>query len=106
MTQHNFQLAYTIKPRHPDYESDAAQARQHLRENVGWDTVEHIETTLLGMVTLYHSTTRDRVNEAQKYVRERIHEELKDLRVLTKVKFYGCLMVDGLGQAISFSIES
>ncbi|WP_410481897.1 hypothetical protein ACJ70E_11385 [Pseudomonas plecoglossicida] len=105
MSKHEFLLAYTIKPRNPDEdEYDAAQARQHLRENIGLDTVEHIETTLLGLVQLDSVTPVDHVNEAERLIRNHIHAELKRLRVLTSVKFYGCLMVDGLGPAIRFSI--
>ncbi|WP_434518975.1 hypothetical protein [Pseudomonas sp. NFX1] len=103
MTKHHFQLAYTINPRHEGDEDEAASARLHLRR-IGWDTVEHIETTLLGVVHLYHATTADRIDEAEKQIRDRIHEELKSLRVLSRVRFHGCLMVDGLGQAIRFSI--
>nr|WP_314617977.1 hypothetical protein [uncultured Pseudomonas sp.] len=103
MTKHHFQLAYTIKPRSDDDESAAAQARLHLRD-IGWDTLPQIETTLLGEVHLYHSTTHDRINEAERQIRERIHEQLKELKVLTRVKFYASLMVDGLGPAIRFSI--
>lgn len=105
MSEHQFLLAYTIKPRDPDAdEYDAAQARQHLRENIGLVTVEHIETTLLGRVPLDSVTPVGRANEAERWIRDRIHAELKRLRVLTSVKFYGCLMVDGLGSAIRFSI--
>lgn len=103
MTKHHFQLAYTIKPRSDHDESAAAQARLHLRD-IGWDTLPQIETTLLGEVHLYHSTTHDRINEAERQIRERIHEQLKELKVLTRVKFYASLMVDGLGPAIRFSI--
>ncbi|MGE8469466.1 hypothetical protein D3C81_888520 [compost metagenome] len=103
MTKHHFQLAYTINPRHDDDEDEAARARLHLRK-IGWDTVDHIETTLLGVLHLYHGTTAARVDEAEKQIRDRIHEELKSLRVVSRVKFHGSLMVDGLGQAIHFSI--
>jgi len=105
MSKFDFQLAYTIKPRNPDHdETDAAQARLHLREKLGLDTVEHIETTLLGMLTLKSSTLADRKREAEKLLHDYIHEALKELRVLSTVKFYGCLMVDGLGPAIRFDI--
>ncbi|CAI3801600.1 hypothetical protein GLGCALEP_02899 [Pseudomonas sp. MM221] len=105
MSKHDFQLAYTIKPRDPgENEYDAAQARQHLREHLGLDTVEHIETTLLGWVELNSRSTSEKAIEAEKLIRERIHDELKGLRVLSKVKFHGCLMVDGLGPALRFNI--
>ncbi|MBV4491732.1 hypothetical protein [Pseudomonas oryzicola] len=106
MSKHDFQLAYTIKPRDPERdEPDAAQARHHLRENLGLDTVEHIETTLLGLVQLESTTTDDRAREAERVVRERIHAELKRLHVLSSVKFYGSLMVSGLGPAIRIDIR-
>lgn len=105
MSKFDFQLAYTIKPHNPAYdETDAAQARLYLREKLGLDTVEHIETTLLGMVTLSTTTLADRKREAEKLVHDYIHDALKELRVLSTVKFYGCLMVDGLGPAMRFDI--
>jgi len=105
MSNFDFQLAYTIKPYNPARdEADAAQARLHLREKLGLDTVEHIETTLLGMVALNGPTLADRRREAKKRIHEHIHKGLEELRVLSTVKFYGCLMVDGLGPAIRFDI--
>lgn len=105
MSKYDFQLAYTIKPNNPARdETDAAQARLHLREKIGLDTVEHIETTLLGVISLKSTTLADRKREAEKLLHDYIHEALKQLRVLSTVKFYGCLMVDGLGSAIRFDI--
>ncbi|MFK0268516.1 hypothetical protein [Pseudomonas asiatica] len=105
MSKYNFQLAYTIKPNNPARdETDAAQARLHLREKIGLDTVEHIETTLLGVITLNSTTLADRRHDAKNLLHDYIHEALKQLRVLSTVKFYGCLMVDGLGAAIRFDI--
>jgi len=105
MSKYDFQLAYTIKPHNPAHdEADAAQARLHLREKLGLDTVEQIETTLLGMITLKSTTLADRKREAEKLLHDYIHEALKQLQVLSTVKFYGCLMVDGLGPAIRFQI--
>jgi len=105
MSTLNFQLAYTIKPRDPDRDdADAAMARLHLREKLGLDTVEHIETTLLGTITLKSRELTDRKREAEKLMHDYIHDALKELRVLSTVKFYGCLMVDGLGAAMRFEI--
>lgn len=105
MSNFEFQLAYTVKPHKPERdETDAALTRLHLREKLGLDTVEHIETTLLGSITLNKSTLADRKREAEKLVHDYIHDALKELRVLSTVKFYGCLMVDGLGPAIRFNI--
>ncbi|PYB69587.1 hypothetical protein DMX11_23825 [Pseudomonas sp. LB-090624] len=105
MSKFDFQLAYTIKPNNPARdEADAALARLHLREKLGLDTVEHIETTLLGMITLKSTTLAERKREAEKLVHDYLHDALKELRVLSTVKFYGCLMVDGLGPAMRFDI--
>ncbi len=104
MSKNHFQLAYTIKPKNARDEDDAAKARLHLREKIGLDTVEHIETTLLGVITLNSTTLADRRRDAEKLLHDYIHEALKDLSVLSTVKFYGCLMVDGLGSAIRFEI--
>lgn len=104
MSKYDFQLAYTIKPKTARDEEDAAKARLHLREKIGLDTVEHIETTLLGLITLSSTTLADRRRDAEKLLHDYIHEALKHLCVLSTVKFYGCLMVDGLGSAIRFDI--
>ncbi|MFV3289807.1 hypothetical protein ACNFBR_13770 [Pseudomonas sp. NY11955] len=105
MSKFDFQLAYTIQPHNPARdETDAAQARLHLRSKLGLDTVEHIETTLLGMITLKSATLAERKREAEKLLHDYIHTALKQLRVLSTVEFYGCLMVDGLGPAIRFDI--
>ncbi|OUM30018.1 hypothetical protein B8W72_18080 [Pseudomonas putida] len=68
------------------------------------DTVEHIETTLLGVVTPKTATLADRKHEAETLLHAHIHEALKQLRVLSTVRFHGCLMVNGLGPAIRFDI--
>lgn len=105
MSKYDFQLAYTIKPHNAAHdEADAAQARMHLRVKLGLDTVEHIETTLLGVITLKSATVADRKREAEKLLHDYIHDALKQLRVLSTVEFYGCLMVDGLGPAVRFDI--
>ncbi|BBU45393.1 hypothetical protein PPTS312_33080 [Pseudomonas putida] len=104
MSNFDFQLAYTIKPHTARDDGDAALARVHIRENLGLGTVEHIETTLLGTVELKGSTLAERKLEAEKLIHEYIHKVLKQLRVLSTVKFYGCLMVNGLGPAIRFDI--
>jgi hypothetical protein len=103
MTMHNFQLAYTITPRTQDDEEAAAKARLYLRD-IGWSTIHHIETTLLGEVPLFHSRIAERISEAEQQIRARIHALFKELQVLSRVRFHGSLMVDGLGPAISFSI--
>ncbi|MFJ4457586.1 hypothetical protein ACIP1G_27385 [Pseudomonas sp. NPDC089392] len=100
MSKYEFQLAYTLEGN----ENDAAKARSYLREKTGLETVEHIETTLLGMVTLNSTTLADRKKEAERLLHNFIHDALKELRVLSAVEFYGCLMVNGLGPAIRFNI--
>ncbi|WP_240349630.1 hypothetical protein [Pseudomonas putida] len=45
-----------------------------------------------------------RISQAQELVSERIKDELRDLKVLSRIKFRGSLMVDGLGEAIGFSL--
>ncbi|MNG78099.1 hypothetical protein D3C76_668400 [compost metagenome] len=105
MSHHHFQIAYTINPRREIIDEDAARdARRRLRA-LGWQTVPDIETTLLGEMTLFNSTLASRIKEAEKQIRDRVHEELRGLQVLTRVKFHGSLMVDGLGEAIRIDID-
>lgn len=104
MALYPFQLAYTISPR-GDFDDDAARdARRRLR-SVEWETIKHIETTLLGELDLNRSTLSGRIAQAEEMVSERIKDELRDLKVLSRIKFRGSLMVDGLGAAIGFSLS-
>ena len=100
MSKFDFQLAYTVE----GDEADAAKARTYLREKTGLKTVQHIETTLLGVVTLEAVTLADRQKDAGRVVHAFLHDALKTLGVLSTVKFYGCLMVNGLGPAIRFNV--
>ncbi|WDY60023.1 hypothetical protein [Pseudomonas sp. PSKL.D1] len=103
MTMHNFQLAYTITPRTAEDEDAAAKARLYMRD-IGWSTIHHIETTLLGEIPLFHTRMAERISEAEQEIRGQVHKLFKELQVLTRVRFHGSLMVDGLGPAINFSI--
>ena len=73
--------------------------------SVEWETIKHIETTLLGEIELNRSTLDGRIDEAKDLVSKRIRHELRDMQVLSRIKFRGSLMVDGLGEAIGFSLS-
>ena len=100
MSKFEFQLAYTIE----GDEADAAKARTYLREKAGLTTVKHIETTLLGVVTLSSTTLEDRQRDAKRLFHTFIHDAFKTLNVEKSVEFYGCVMVNGLGPAIHFNV--
>lgn len=99
-----FQLAYTISPVNSDHEADAAAARAHLREEMGWTTSGKVETTLHGELVLPPGTTDEKRKEAGKSIRARIREAFKTLEVQDTVGFAGSLMVSGLDPAIKIGI--
>ncbi|MEN5305573.1 hypothetical protein [Pseudomonas sp. TWI628] len=99
-----FQLAYTISPVNNDHEGDAAVARTHLREEMGWKTSGKVETTLHGELVLSPGTTDEKRKEASKSIRSRIRDAFKTLEVDDTVSFAGSLMVSGLDPAIKIGI--
>lgn len=99
-----FQLAYTISPVNNDHEGDAAIARTHLREGMGWKTSGKVETTLHGEVVLSPGTPDEKRKEASKAIRTRIRDAFKALEVEDTVSFAGSLMVSGLDPAIKIGI--
>jgi len=99
-----FQLAYTISPVHKDHEADAAAARVHLREEMGWKTSGKVETTLHGELVLSPGTADEKRKEAGKSIRSRIRDAFKALEVQDTVGFAGSLMVSGLDPAIKIGI--
>lgn len=105
--KHQFQLAYTISPINEDDEADKAaaeKARRRLRNNMGWQTIEDIETTLLGELRLAGGNLDEKARDAKKQIREQIREELHGAELLKRIEFQGSLMVAGLGSAIDFSL--
>jgi len=99
-----FQLAYTISPVNNDHEGDAASARTHLREQMGWKTSGKIETTLHGELILSPGTVEEKRREAGKSIHTRIRDAFKALEVEDTVSFAGSLMVSGLDPAINIGI--
>lgn len=99
-----FQLSYTISPVNNDHEGDAAAARTHLREKMGWKTSEKVETTLHGVLDLSPGTADEKRREASKSIRTRIRDAFKALEVQNTVSFAGMLMVSGLDPAINIGI--
>jgi hypothetical protein len=99
-----FQLAYTISPVSNDHEGDAAVARAHLRDEMGWKTAGKIETTLHGDLVLSPGTTEEKRKEASKSIRTSIRHAFKELEVEQTVSFAGSLMVSGLDPAIKIGI--
>ncbi|WP_060513192.1 hypothetical protein [Pseudomonas sp. NBRC 111124] len=103
-TSHEFQLAYTISPESKEHEGDAAAARTHLREEMGWKTFGRVETTLHGKLVLSAGTKEEKRKEASKSIRNSIRDAFKALEVEDKVSFAGSLLVSGLDPAIQIGI--
>lgn len=99
-----FQLAYTISPVKNEHEGDAAVARAHLREKMGWKTVGKVETTLHGELVLSPGTADEKRREAGKSMRTLIRAQFKALELEKTVSFAGSLMVSGLDPAIKIGI--
>ncbi|MFJ4440959.1 hypothetical protein ACIPZ8_02565 [Pseudomonas sp. NPDC089422] len=100
-----FQLAYTISPVSNDHEGDAAAARTHLREEMGWKKSGKIETTLNGELVLSPGTAEEKRKEAGKAIRTRIRDAFKALEVQDTVSFAGSLLVSGLDPEIKIGIK-
>ncbi|PVZ43535.1 hypothetical protein [Pseudomonas sp. CC120222-01a] len=101
---YEFQLAYTISPEGKEHEGDAAVARTHLREEMGWKTSGKVETTLHGKLVLSPGTKEEKRKEASKSIRTQIRDAFKALEVDKTVSFAGSLMVSGLDPAIKIGI--
>ncbi len=86
---------------------DAAldRARRLLREIKGWETVEHVETTLVGKIRLKLNDPESKKTEAHEQVKGIIFNILKNENIDKNVIFYGCLMVDQLGENIMIEIN-
>ncbi|NIE72870.1 hypothetical protein F3J44_00480 [Pantoea sp. Tr-811] len=101
---YSFQLSYTINPLTHQDEPHAEKARSHMRNKMGWDTVEHIETTLLGEVTLAPGDSETKRREARTLVRNGIRKAFKELAVDKHVAFKSSLLVSGLAPAMELNI--
>jgi hypothetical protein len=104
---HHFQLSYSVEKRKETEASRSAviQARRLLREIEGWETIKHIETTLVGKINLESDTPNSKRREALELVRGAILDILKNEKIDNDVSFYGCLMVDKLGEYINIEIN-
>ncbi|MFK0309919.1 hypothetical protein ACIQUF_01635 [Pseudomonas sp. NPDC090233] len=101
---HEFQLSYTISPKKPSNESDAVKARTHMREKMGWNTINNVETTLLGDINLAAGTNDEKRREASRLVRKSINDAFKALDVDGRIIFKSSLMVTGVTPAIELNI--
>jgi len=101
---HAFQLSYSISPLKKVHEAEAEKARRHMREKMGWTTVDDVETTLLGEVTLASGTQEEKRREARTLLRKQIRDAFKALEVEHLINFNSSLMVSGLTPAIELDI--
>jgi hypothetical protein len=100
MTTYDFQLTYSISPYGED---KSTQARTLLREEIeGWNTVNGIETTLVGKIKFSCSANENKREKAQEIIEDKIRTLFNNKDVLDHSYSRFSLMVDGLGEHITF----
>lgn len=106
MTIYNFQLSYSISPYGTSNEKDrkAAEARKIIKEIEGWESVNNIETTLVGTIDLYGTSREDKRNKGLNEVKGEIEALFERENVLDFTHSHFSLMIDGLGEHITFSM--
>lgn len=103
MSKHSFQLTYSVYPLHENEES-ADKARYLIRNIKGWRMLNKIETTLVGELYLDSLHISKKREDAEDIVDSVIRDVLHDNDVFHDVKLYASLMVDGLGEHITFKL--
>lgn len=104
--KHHFQLTYSVQPLSDDVkEKQAAEkARRLMREKLDWQSLDNIETTLVGEVSLYDLTIKKKRHEAEQKIDDKIRDMLKEHEVFRDIRVYLSLMVSGLGEHIEFDM--
>ncbi|MFJ4345578.1 hypothetical protein [Pseudomonas sp. NPDC089401] len=101
---YSFQLAYTISPLTDADEPHAEKARHHMRTKMGWETIEHLQTTLLGELSLQPGDIDAKRREARSLVRNGIRKAFRELEVDKRITFESSLFVNGLAPAMELNI--
>lgn len=107
MSTYDFQLTYSVSPCDSDNADDnraAEKARRFLRDIDGWQSLEKIETTLVGKLYLSALTVAGRRSEAEEEVDTKVRGLLKEHDIFYDVSVYMSLMVDGLGEHIELQL--
>ena len=102
MATYHFQLAYSVSPHGND---KSAQARELLRKGIdGWKTVDDIDTTLVGEISFTCAKGEDKRDKARQIIQDEITKLFESNGVLDHSYSHFSLMVDGLGQHITFYV--
>ena len=102
MAKHYLQLTYSVIP-DANRGDEAAKVRRALRKD-NYRTVDNLETVLIGTAEFDKTKKEDQRKEAQKGVKDFITSILKEEEAESYVTVHCCLMVDGLGEPMIFSI--
>ncbi|EGR0063423.1 TPA: hypothetical protein I7753_21485 [Vibrio vulnificus] len=104
--KHYFQLTYSVRPLSDDSKDKRAaeKARKLIRENLKWESISKIETTLVGEISIRRSDLDEMRYEAKELIDDEIRDMLKENEVFDDIRVNLSLMVDGLGQHIEFSM--
>ncbi|PSU42141.1 hypothetical protein C9J12_29145 [Photobacterium frigidiphilum] len=106
MTIYNFQLTYSISPygNSSNKENKAAEARRLIKNIAGWESVDEIETTLVGEISFIATGNSEKRKKGQSIVEDKVRTLFEREEVLDHTHSYFSLMIDGLGKHIEFSM--
>lgn len=101
---HYYQLTYSVKPRVEDGELAAQRVRKAMKDDGDWDSLQNIETTVVGVLTLAEKKEDEKREEAKEVISERIKDIMESSEAYHDVNVYASLMVDQLGPHIEFKV--
>ncbi|MCU8005264.1 hypothetical protein [Shewanella sp. SM96] len=103
----SFLLTYSVHPQDPSYQSDvdkAGKVRNDIAKIKKWDKLDDVETTFVGNMLVLGDTNHKR-KLAELEVKSQFIPILKEHKSGSLDVIIHCaLMVDGLGQAMTFDV--
>jgi hypothetical protein len=106
MATYDFQLTYSISPfgDSVNKESKAKEARRLIKKIDGWESVDEIETTLVGKISFSAIGDNEKRKKGQSIIENEIRTLFRSEDVLNDTRSYFSLMIDGLGKHIEFNM--
>ncbi len=107
---HLFLLTYSVRAQYPHIEADVDKADK-VRNDIAkldaynWEKLNDVETTFKGSMYLHQGTTTGKRKGAETQVNDMFIPILKDRESGSLDVVINCaIMVDGLGEAITFDV--
>jgi hypothetical protein len=106
MSNHCFLLTYTVKTRDNSYSSQEKTdfVRQEMSEIDCWVKLSNVETTFSGYFNLDETIKCNKKNEAKEKIILKIKSILNKYDAFYEVDVQCAIMVEGLGEPISFYV--